>query len=242
MIGIFMKTIFFWAMLIIAVTGFCSEENESVCVDNRFFFQIDNPDDYEVNIKFLDESSNLLYEHDLFNGLHPDAITKKVLIDFSSRAITVNSISRVITVKSILLDGNSKVIAKEKESDTDNRIEKLLPSNYLITMTRISDHDTRLISNQCYSSNDQEKVEILQASTNTALNQLNIFELNMRLFGVSQIDENKKEQLFDEKIRSLGFKKDACGRYVHINSSSLNLDDCASIVIPVLSEPELRLR
>ncbi len=37
MIGIFMKTIFFWAMLIIAVTGFCSEENESVCVDNRFF-------------------------------------------------------------------------------------------------------------------------------------------------------------------------------------------------------------
>ncbi|WOG27628.1 hypothetical protein [Endozoicomonas sp. 8E] len=228
-----MKTIFFGAMLIIAVTGFCSEENESICVDNRFFFQINNPDDYEVNIKFLDESSNLLYEHDLFNGLHPGAITKKVLIDFSSR---------VITVKSILLNGNSKVIAKEKESDKDDKIEEILPSNYLITMTRTSDHDTELISNQCYSSNDQEKVEILQASTNTFLNQLNIFELNMRLFGATEIDESKKEQLFNEKIHSLGYKKDACGRYVHINSSSSNLDDCVSIAIPVLPEPGLPLR
>ncbi|WP_257291455.1 hypothetical protein [Endozoicomonas sp. ONNA1] len=219
-----MKTIFFGVVLVIATAGFCSEENDSICVDNRFFFQINDPYDYEVNIKFLDESSNLLYEYDLFNELNPDAITKKILIDFSSQ---------VITLTSILLDGSRKVIEREKETEKDDKIESLLPSNYLITVTHASNHDVASISNQCHSSNDQEKVRILQVYTNTFLKQSSTFKSSTEFYGITEIDESKKEQLFNEKLHFLGYKKDACGRYIPINSTSPGSTDCIRIVVPL---------
>ncbi|WP_257281190.1 hypothetical protein [Endozoicomonas sp. ISHI1] len=221
-----MKTIFFGVMLVIAMAGFCSEEDDSICVGNSFFFQINDPDDYEVNIKFLDKSSSLLYEHDLFNGLNPDAIKKKTLIDFSSQ---------VTTIKTIVLDRNSKVIATEMESYTEDIIEGLLLSSYLITLTHAGNHDVRLISNQCYSPNDQEKVKILQTFTNIFINQLNTFESNNKFFKIIEIDQSKKEQLLNEKLRLHGYKKDACGRYIHINSTSPRSTDCAGIVVPVMN-------
>ena len=216
------------AMLTMAIVGFCSAEEQSICAYQKLVFTIKDPVNYSANIKLFGSDSRVISEYNLKRELHPSAKIKKVMIDFSSNVKNMENLSlNVINIKDLSRNEFHKVISTKNKNIGKINNEENPPLNYEITLTHIKDGTIITDTKQCNSGLTNKQSSFFQDFIFSFLKDYNDFQLNkeelsnMVQKNIDQRDEDKLTlQILDQEMHSIGYITDSFGNYVEVNSTS----------------------
>ena len=199
------------ATLTMVFVGFCSADVRVACGNERLFLTINDPTNSLTNILFLDSFSQVLYEFALEPELHPNAVLKNVLIDFSSNPTIIKDLS---------FDESGKVISSGTETHKSLEYDKT-PLSVVITDAQASNEMATSFENQCSSSLGTEFFGLLEAF----LKAHNDFQLeNSRIVNMAEISEDEAKERASHEINQLmhfsGYRKGSFGVYIPINDTA----------------------
>ena len=208
-----MKLKEFITILTIMFAGFCPADDQLICTNNLMLFTLKYPFNYKTDIQFLDGDQQI-YKNDLRIVVPDEAVTKKVLIDFSSDGMKV---------KHVAFNDSGRVISRGFRKYSNFKKEKDQPLTYKITFTNKADK-TISSTHHCYSeANNWDSVAFDKFINkfDEAYNGSFLEELQQKdILGSARVEvKEQARELIDKEMYSLGYRKNVYGLYYHVNST-----------------------